>query len=51
MDVVFHAAGEKGRAFELFGDAAEIRVQRVTRGFVDKGSNKGSNKGSTRGQG
>ena len=34
MDVVFHAADEEGRAIELFGDAAEIRVQRVARGFV-----------------
>jgi len=28
MDVAFHAADEEGRAIELFGDAAEIRVQR-----------------------
>jgi hypothetical protein len=34
MDVVFHPADEDGRAIELFGDAAEIRVQRVARGFV-----------------
>lgn len=34
MDVVFHAAHEEGRAIELFGDAAEIRVERVARGFV-----------------
>jgi len=34
MDVVFHAADEEGRAFELFGDAAEIRVEHVARGFV-----------------
>ena len=34
MDVVFHAADEEGRAIELFGDAAEIRMQRVTREFV-----------------
>ena len=34
MDVVFHAADEEGRAIELFGDAAEILVQRVARGFV-----------------
>ena len=26
MDAVFHAADEEGRAIELFGDAAEIRV-------------------------
>ena len=25
---------EEGRAIELFGDAAEIRVERVARGFV-----------------
>ena len=34
MDVVFHTADEEGRAVELFGDAAEIRVERVARGFV-----------------
>ena len=34
MDVVFHAADEEGRAIELLGDAAEIRVERVARGFV-----------------
>ena len=34
MDVVFHAADEQGRAIELFGDAAEIRMERVARGFV-----------------
>jgi hypothetical protein len=34
MDVVFHAADEDGRAIELFGDAAEIRVERVARGNV-----------------
>ena len=34
MHVVFHAADEDGRAIELFGDAAEIRVERVARGFV-----------------
>ena len=34
MDVVFDAADEDGRAIELFGDAAEIRVQCVARGFV-----------------
>ena len=36
MDVVFHAADEDGRAIELFGDAAEIRMERVARGFVAK---------------
>ncbi|MDA1275840.1 MAG: hypothetical protein O2960_17635 [Verrucomicrobia bacterium] len=36
MDVVFHAAAEDGRAIELFGDAAEIRVERVARGFVSQ---------------
>ena len=34
MHMVFHAAHEEGRAIELFGDAAEIRVQSVARGFV-----------------
>ena len=34
MDVVFHTADEDGRAIELFGYAAEIRVERVARGFV-----------------
>ena len=34
MHVVFHAADEEGRALKLFGDAAEIRVERVARGFV-----------------
>ena len=34
MDVVFHAADEEGRAIELFGNAAEIRMERVARGFV-----------------
>ena len=34
MDMVFHAAAEEGRAIELFGDAAEIRMERVARGFV-----------------
>jgi hypothetical protein len=33
MDVVFHAADEDGRAIELFGDAAEIRMERVARGL------------------
>ena len=32
--MVFHAADEEGRAIELFGDAAEIRVECVARGFV-----------------
>ena len=34
MHRVFHAADEEGRAIELFGDAAEIRMERVARGFV-----------------
>ena len=34
MDVVFHAADEEGRAIELFGDAAEIRMERVACGFI-----------------
>jgi hypothetical protein len=34
MHVVFHAADEDGRAIELFGDATEIRMERVARGFV-----------------
>jgi hypothetical protein len=34
MHVVFHAADEEGRAIELFGDAAEIRVERVAHRFV-----------------
>jgi hypothetical protein len=34
MHVVFHAADEERRAIELFGDAAEIRMERVARGFV-----------------
>src|ERR1039457_2937342 len=34
MHMVFHAADEERRAIELFGDAAEIRVQRVAREFV-----------------
>jgi hypothetical protein len=33
MDVVFHA-DEDRRAIELFGDAAEIRMECVARGFV-----------------
>src|SRR5437773_8139453 len=34
MQVVFHATDEDGRAIELFGNAAEIGVERVARGFV-----------------
>ena len=34
MHVVFHATDEEGRSIELFGDAAEIRMERVARGFV-----------------
>ena len=34
MNVVFHAGDEDRRAIELFGDAAEIRVECITRGFV-----------------
>lgn len=34
MDVAFHAADEEWRAIELFGDAAEIRMERVARGCV-----------------
>ena len=34
MVVVVHAADEEGWAIELFGDAAEIRIERVARGFV-----------------
>ncbi len=34
IDVLIHAAEEKGRAIELFGDAAGIRLERVARGFV-----------------
>jgi hypothetical protein len=33
MDVVFHPTDEEGRTIELFGDAAEIRVEHVARGF------------------
>ena len=34
MHVVFHAADEDGRAIELFGNTAEIRVEGVASGFV-----------------
>jgi hypothetical protein len=34
MNVVFHTADENGRAIELFGNATEIRMKRLTRGFV-----------------
>ena len=34
MNMVFDAANEDGRAIELFGDAAEIRMERIARGFV-----------------
>jgi hypothetical protein len=34
MNMIFHAADEDGRAIELFGDAAEIRMKRIARGFV-----------------
>ena len=34
MHVVFHSPGEDRRTIELFGDAAEIRVERVARRFV-----------------
>jgi hypothetical protein len=36
MDVIFHTADAEGRAIELFGDAAEIRMERVARGFVEQ---------------
>jgi hypothetical protein len=32
--MVFHAANLDRRAVELFGDAAEIRVERLTASFV-----------------
>jgi hypothetical protein len=32
--VVFHAADEDGWAIELLGSAAEVRMERVARGFV-----------------
>jgi hypothetical protein len=34
MHVVFHSSGEDGWTIELFRDTAEIRVERVARGFV-----------------
>ena len=34
MDVVFHAADEDGRAIQLFGNAANMGMQRVARGSV-----------------
>src|SRR6266498_61745 len=34
MHVVFHSPSENGRTIELFRDPAEIRVERVARGFV-----------------
>ena len=34
MDVVFHAADKEGRVIELSGDATEIRMERVARGFA-----------------
>jgi len=34
MNMVFHATDEERWAIELLGDAAEIRMQRVARGFV-----------------
>jgi len=34
MHVVFHSPGEDGRTIELFRDTAEVRVERVARGFV-----------------
>src|SRR6266581_3282458 len=34
MHVVFHSPGESGRTIELSRDTAEIRVERVARGFV-----------------
>src|SRR6266851_8843795 len=36
MDVVFHTADVDGRAIELFGDAAEIRMERAARGPVSQ---------------
>ena len=32
--MILHAANQNGRTIELFGDAAEIRVERVARDFV-----------------
>lgn len=37
MDVVFHAADEEGRAIELFGDAAEVRMKRVANRMPQRG--------------
>src|SRR5437667_9141176 len=34
MHVVFHTSDEDGWAIELLGDATEIRMERVARGFV-----------------
>jgi hypothetical protein len=34
MDAVFHPADENGRAIELFGNAAELRIEGIARGFV-----------------
>ena len=34
MDMVFHTADEDGRAIELFGNTAEIRVEGIASGFV-----------------
>jgi hypothetical protein len=34
MHMILHAANLDGRAIQLFGDAAEIRMERVARGFV-----------------
>src|SRR2546429_267385 len=36
MHVVFHAADADGRAIQLLGDAAEIRMERVASGFVHR---------------
>ena len=34
MHMVLHATDEDGQAIELFGDATQIRMQRVACGFV-----------------
>ncbi len=34
MHMILHAANKNGRAIELFGDAAKVRVERVAPGFV-----------------
>lgn len=34
MHMIFHATNLDGRAIQLFGNAAEIRMQRVARRFV-----------------